>query len=1128
MQNPELDRALDLLIRLGEADEPAREYIARQLDSMPVYAASLDKGGAVLFQNKRQRGVTIPEMPASKADFVNIVHSGGETVNYSAIARASDDGGGEGGYYLVGTGLENDPAKLPLEKITSDMERLAGLVEESPVITLMIIPNAGMDVIFISENIDKLGYSRDKFYLNRIGWIDAVHPEDRLGFVEDVGRLIKISARFSHKYRLLTADGDVLHVRADMTVMRDAAGKPIYFEGTVTDITDQAEIEEAIAESAEKNRFLLQAVEDPETYGCSGYKLGDILSTNVIDTRFAIMADEYGLFIALFDANSGNIGAWAPSGACIDGRTPREECAARMDASLMFAMKDVLPKDKHQIIEYNGKSIGMAAIYIGGNMAAYCCFCEAGRAYKSGGDFSAVCELVAIACESLSVDCAQNIELLLQADKLRLLRETADRDHEERSLMNELIAKLYAPDPEEDTVSGMISLAGKRLGVSRIYLYEPTPSGNLCITREFTQSDLIRLPVEAGIVERRELLPGDGEGIQRLSTGETPFLILCGAVSALHYPIYIGAELQGVVGFAECLRQREYRWDFFSGVFKVFAEALLWEKTRRTAALTVSSLSSMLEKINALIFVSDYHGQRILFINSKLRGRIAGSAGSPDNPDSPDGPDSGQASLSPELLLVLPGQSSSSGECLMGGRWYKKTVSPIDWTDGRKALLVCLFDIHDIKEQEMKIEYAAYHDPLLGIYNRRRFDLDIEQVMSRAEQEPGALLLFDLDDFKYINDAYGHDKGDEVLRRFTMALKPMLGDSVYRYGGDEFMALLRGVEPARLRELVNEVVHTLQAPVSDSEDELMCTASIGVARYPQDGHITRDLLRSVDMAMYQAKREGKGAAFFFTPDMETAAQKHGDLDKLLKLEVEGGCSNMTLLYQPIFCTTTGELFGVEALLRWHPPGLEVIMPEEFIGMAEMLGLMYEIGGKVLDRAISDVAEMQKRGLDIVMSVNMFVRQLQSTGLARIVLSLLKKRSCPPSSLMLEMTERMTLYDYHRKNSQIAKLREAGVLICADDFGAGQSSSSHLREKLWDLVKIDCKGVREMHLDHYTRTFVKTRINIAHAAGVKVCAEGVESEEQRALLAAFGCDYIQGYLMDYPVTRDTVLEKYSGK
>lgn len=1115
MLEPEFDKAFNLLNFLSVAEGRAREGIERQLDLLSVSAVALDKDGAVLFQNERQRGRDLPEFAVGEADFVDIVHPDGETVRYSAVARRSREGEPEG-YFLVGAEVERELAKIPA---LSDRTRLSELVDKSPVITLMIIPNACMDVIFVSGNIEKLGYSRDRFYSNRLSWLDVVHPEDRSKFVEEVGRLVRISVRFSYRYRILTAGGEVVHTQSDMTVMRDASGKPMYFEGTVTDITDQTELEKAITASTVHYNRRLQSIIDPELDDHTEAQLLEILSPKALSAQFEHMSKEYNLYLMLGDNDSGSIGAWTPPCAETEGGTPLEECAKRMSIPLMHAMKGMLPEKKYQIIKHNEKNIGMTAIYIGSHMAAYCCFCKADGAEPPEGDFKSVCELVNIVCESLSEDCTQNIELMRQVDKTHLLREATDRDYEEQVLVNKLITKLYESASNGEIISDMLSLVGERLGVSRAYLYEPVPDGRLGVTHEWTQGDLLGLPPEARCVNEEDVLPERREDIVFLTDRGNPFFDLCGAVSALHYPIYNGGQLRGVIGVAECINEREWRRDFLSSVFRVVSEAVLWKNSRLNAALMFNSLSSMLENVNALVFVSDYHSQRILFANSKLLKAIERDDGYTDVD---------RAAQFPDFLgsLLSAGQTPSSGEHFLGGRWYKKTLNPIDWTDGRKALLVCLFDIHDIKEQELRIEYTAYHDPLLGIYNRRRFETDLEQAVSQAEKQPGALILLDLDDFKYINDAYGHDKGDEALKRFVAAVRPILGESVYRYGGDEFMALLRGIEPARLRELVNEIVRTLQAAVSDSEEDLMCTASIGVARYPQDGHVTRDLLRSVDMAMYQAKQEGKGSAFFFTPNMETVSRRHSDLDRLLRREVEEGCPNMSLLYQPMFHTATGELFGAEALLRWNPPGLGVVMPEEFIGMAEMLGLMYEIGNRVLDRAISDAAEMKTRGLDIVVSVNMFMRQLQNTRLADTVLSLLEKRKCPPSSLMLEVTERMTLYDLQRKHSQLASLRKAGVLVCADDFGSGQSSSAHLRERLWNLVKIDCKGIRDIHVDQYMRTFVKTRVRIAHAAGVKVCAEGVENEEQRALLAAFECDFIQGYLMDYPVSAETILEKYT--
>ncbi len=1137
-----LEKTLFLLRCRLETDGEACACLDRRLNQMPVFAAIVGLDGHMIYRNKRQRSRPLPPVWLEKEYAAEVYQTGDEPVWYR-VTRGEEET-----LFFVGAEVQQEVFRAPMEEALTESARLTDIVDNSPIVTLMAIPQHRHDVLFVSANVERYGYVRDRFYEGRLSWLDLVHPDDRTGYLDDMRRFMAAFVRFSHQYRIRTVDGHVCTIQADMTVMRDEQGVARYYEGTVTDVTAQAELakelEQKVAESEGRMKRILGFGEQE----LDDRALWELAPDSMLRRHLIQISQQYGVYSALVN-RQGEIVLEPVESPEFDGVGDAELKQIRAELCQTVRGADDEPFTVIRCPE-TGLVYGLLALHHGGVSLGHCFFGQV----RSGdvdealiartaerrsmnartlarsvrkctattlGSFGETCEIESLNLNSYFEASAKTLSLLRQVEETRVTRKMADRDYTGQLLVNRLISRLYDAPSMDEAISEILALVGESLRFSHTCLYEPDAEGRMHMTHEWSNGDMLRLPAQARLVsDLNQLLP-DKRSMQVIAAENSPLLEQIGALRACNAPVVHNGEICGVISLIECVPTINWsrdRFDVYGNIFRVLSCACVWKTTRERAALSVESLGGVLENLNSLVYVMDYHTQNLLFANTSLLDVL--------------GED--RSCIGKPIWTVLNVQkddeahssdADGAGEMFLYGRWYKSTSSVISWIDGRKAQIVCLYDIHDIKTKELQIEFAANHDALLGVFNRRKFEVDLREALKHAEVMPGALVLLDLDDFKYINDAFGHDKGDEVLKRFVHVLLTVFVDDVYRYGGDEFMVLLRGVDATELRELINLALQMLRA---GGEDDVGCTASIGIARFPQDGHDVHDILRSVDMAMYTAKREGKGTAVFFTSRMDVAVPRTISLEQRLREEVALGCPNFELEYQPVFGTTGGKIDSAEALLRWYLPGVGTVMPDEFIGMAEMLGLVHTVGTFVLERAVRDILTLRRNGLDIIVSANLFIRQMQSDRLAERVLQVLKQAGCPAQNLMLEITEDMSLYDHRRKVSQFAKLKEMGVLVCADKFGTGQSSPANLREGLWNVIKFDREVVRKMLADPYYRAFVRTRIKVAHAAGVNTCAEGVEVDEQRALLAAFECDYFQGHLIDAAMPLPDLIQKYARK
>lgn len=429
-----------------------------------------------------------------------------------------------------------------------------------------------------------------------------------------------------------------------------------------------------------------------------------------------------------------------------------------------------------------------------------------------------------------------------------------------------------------------------------------------------------------------------------------------------------------------------------------------------------------------------------------------------------------------------------------------------------------------VRRHHHDIRKLAYQDSLTGLPNRLMFRELLDEAITeyRGSGLGLALLFVDLDDFKRINDTLGHDSGDEVLVEFAHRLKAALHlpdapaqPVLARLGGDEFVALVSGLDARRKGEAAaNALMQALRKPFEIGDKTLLVGASIGITLFPDDAHSSKLLLKHGDLAMYQAKQQGKSCYRFFTGQLTAVAEERLGLEHDLREALEQG--QLDLAYQPIHELASGRLIGAEALLRWNHPRRGSVPPSIFVPVAEASGLIDTLGDWVLARACRDAQAWQSSAPGLSVAVNLSGRQLKRQDLGQRVSATLARHGLAPQLLHLELTESSLLYDEELAFAALGQLRATGVRVWLDDFGTGFSGLSHLRRARVDGVKIDRSFVTDILTDPEDLALSSAIIAMAHSLGMQVIAEGVETEAQYRLLRARGCDQAQGFWMSAAV------------
>ena len=448
---------------------------------------------------------------------------------------------------------------------------------------------------------------------------------------------------------------------------------------------------------------------------------------------------------------------------------------------------------------------------------------------------------------------------------------------------------------------------------------------------------------------------------------------------------------------------------------------------------------------------------------------------------------------------------------------------------GRMYCMVQLLDITERKKKDDLLYQAARIDPITGYLNRHALAARLNQVVTSAAAagRECAVLFIDLDKFKRVNDSFGHAVGDELLRDAAHRLHSLLlhSDILARFGGDEFIIVLPDLAPGTTAgmagDCATDIVAAMGAGFELSHHAISISASIGIACYPLHGADSETLLRKADIAMYEAKKGGRGELRFFNDTMNAAAKDALVIDGALRGAIEAG--EFRLVYQAITDAHTGKLTKVEALLRWNSSLLGAVPPDRFIAVAEDSGMIVALGTWVLDQACRQVALWRDSELGgITISINVSAMQLADPAFVGLVRRALERNGLEPSRLELELTERVLIDDAGGVHAVLEQLRALGVSISLDDFGTGYSSLSYLTRFQLNTLKIDRAFVMDIEHSERSHNLVHAIIAMGHSLGLQLVAEGVETAGQAAILERMGCHYLQGYHISRPIRPDELL------
>lgn len=452
---------------------------------------------------------------------------------------------------------------------------------------------------------------------------------------------------------------------------------------------------------------------------------------------------------------------------------------------------------------------------------------------------------------------------------------------------------------------------------------------------------------------------------------------------------------------------------------------------------------------------------------------------------------------------------------------------PMTLNDNKMGAVISFHDNSERLESEALIRHQAHYDALTDLPNRFLALRRLEQLVDASERSGKmlAVIFLDLDDFKKINDSLGHEAGDQLL--ITAADRLMKAtrkeDTVGRLGGDEFIILLDGLSSANdAQPLAENLIGGFRKPFYIDNRQLILTASIGIAIYPNDGKTPSELLRNADSAMYHTKSIGRNTYSYFTHAMNKEVSRRLAIEEQIHGALERG--ELQVHYQIQLDIRDGSIMGAEALLRWNNPVLGNVSPAEFIPIAEQTGVIEPMGEFILHRALETAHTWQQTfNDDFRIAINLSPRQFRNPNLVQLINDSVNQLGMQPKDLELEITEGVLLSGHAYTLDALMALSEAGFCISMDDFGTGYSSLSYLRTYPFQILKIDRSFIKDMNNDDTSKELIIATIEMAHALGIRVIAEGVETQEQFDELSFMMCDYAQGFLISKPVVLDDLLK-----
>ncbi len=730
----------------------------------------------------------------------------------------------------------------------------------------------------------------------------------------------------------------------------------------------------------------------------------------------------------------------------------------------------------------------------------------------------------------IALNYAHSSHLVAQTELARQVSSKISRSVSRQRLLNRIFDLTQNAGSLSETMNGILACVGEDQRFSRAYVLEKKLSGLFTITYEWCADGVEAIPWEhrARFHETNDGVPYTSEGLFIYDQSNPPppsiqaSFDATGVLSAVYFPVFQDGEPVSIIVFEACQQARLYFQqdrEYYEILLRLISNVVIYQRVEQVIMRSGSVFDAVMYNLDLSVLTCDPDTLRITYVNAQCQKLI----GLPQH----------------ELKYawqVFPGLTRENGfglrkgpytcELIHGDRVYFTSHNTIPWLDGRMVLIVSATDITELRKTETMIQRLAYYDALMNIPNRRKFEHDLQLILKRAangENVTCALLFMDLDDFKMINDSFGHQRGDQLLRAIADALRAIdpIGEHLYRLGGDEFMILLENVASDTLASTVENIWGRFQRPWELSGVSVYSTISIGVSRFPKDGRDAKELLRHADMAMYKAKYEGKNSAVFFRRGLEGGLSQRMDVERALSRSVREGCKDFSVLYQPVVRLDTGLPTGVEALVRWRDFNGVLQRPETFLAAAESLGLMGILGDFVLKTALKDFKDFVTDGFLLV--VNLSAAQLQDRSAVDTLRAQLSETAFPPASLVLSISESAAVLDIQTGENNLQRLRDLGAKVSLDNNGTSYNALSRVWREGIDFVNIDISLIGHMQHDPFCDTVVQTSIEMAKAAGCSVFCTGVEAQEQYIDLVEYGCDYAQGYYFSGALEKNEIAD-----
>lgn len=578
-------------------------------------------------------------------------------------------------------------------------------------------------------------------------------------------------------------------------------------------------------------------------------------------------------------------------------------------------------------------------------------------------------------------------------------------------------------------------------------------------------------------------------------------------------------EWDGKNGLYLCLYEFEKNriWDvedvkFINDVKRVLQGILERRIVKESLAGMNASLDAVLEHIGCAIYVVDYNKKEVLYMNQKFRKLFA--------------EDIDYTVFDAYFLDTKTKENNlASKEVYLEkyNKWLDIHQVELIWTDGRPVSLGTIFDVTEKKVYQQEMQRQISIDNLTGLFNRMRCEQDLENYIKEAEKngKEGAFLCINIDDFQNINASLGHHYGDILLKAIAHNLcrVPGLEENCYRISGDEFAIIVHGSSYKELSRICKDLRGIFERPWFLKNQDYYCTMSMGVVCFPTDGNNADDLSRKVNIALKTAKKKGKNCVEFYNEKVETTSFYRLDMEQNMRRATLNSCNEFDVYYQPIMLQDKNgaKCCGAEALVRWNSSELGFILPNDFIPLAEHLGVINPIGEHVLYEAAKRCKYWNDCGHpEYRVCVNVSAIQLLQPDFAAKVKQILTKVRINPKNVTLEVTESLAINDMERMKRVLRQLKNLKVRIALDDFGTGYSSLNHIRELPIDEIKIDRSFIENISEDEFVGSFVKMVSEVAGTIGVSVCVEGIEQRKQLEALKDMKVEMVQGYYFGKPM------------